>query len=192
MPRQIWQRGHRWMWSSTAAEALGRVVKLSHHGSKASSGPVPLLMSKDSSQHSTHLTRCCSAHRAEEDRAWGSQGAHQTLCHPPLPGTEGTISTADSLLLPYRHPWYWPMVPPEQQHLLLHSTLQHTPSITHSVRAGLRAPLPRSWAHTLLTPTAPNQSVSLLPSWHCSCHMPFLVSQVWSSQQCRAMAPQST
>lgn len=89
VPRQTLQCGHRWMWSSTAAGALGRLVELSHHGSEASSEPVPLLMSKDSSQHSIHPTQCGLAHRAEGDRAWCSQGAHQTLCHPPLLAQEG-------------------------------------------------------------------------------------------------------
>lgn len=80
---------------------------------------------------------------------------------PSSPGTGGTISTADSLL-PCRYPWCCPTVPSEQQHLLPHSTLQDTPSITHPVRAGLRPPLPCSWAqHPPNIPTASNQSVSL-------------------------------
>lgn len=116
-------------------------------------------------------------------------GCTPSSVSPSSPGTAGTISTADSLL-PHRHPWCCPMVPPGQQHLLPHSTLQHTPPITHPARAGLRAPLPCSWAqHPPNTPTASNQSVSLLPSWHCSCHTPSLSPGVWSNQQCRAMAP---
>lgn len=195
MGRQYTSRSPSWQCpdrhSSVATDGhgtqqQGRLVELSHHWSEASSEPVPLLMSKDSSQHSTHPTQLGTQHRGS--RAWGSQGAHE-LC----PATGGTISTADSLLLPYRHPGCCPTVPPRQQHHLPRSTLQHTPAITYPARAGLRAPLPCSWAqHLPNTPTASDQFVSLLPSWHCSCHTPSWPPTCGATSSARAMAPQST
>lgn len=178
------------MWSSTAARVLGKAGELSHYGREASSEPVPLPVSKDSSYHSTHPTQPCLAHRGEgKGRAWGSQGTHR-VCVTLL-----SWHRRDNL---QRRFTSFPTsisgtAPSGQQHLLPHSTLQHTPPITHPARAGLMAPLPCSWAqHLPNTPTASNQSMSLLPSWHCSCHTPSLSPRVWSKEQCRAMASHST
>lgn len=107
-------------------------MKLSHPGSEASSDPVPLPMSKDSSQHSTHPTQCCSAHRAERGRAWGSQGAHQ-LCvtllswhrRDNLHSRFTSPSLQASLVLP--HSPFWAAAPPAPFHTPGHTT-HHTPS----------------------------------------------------------------
>lgn len=151
---------------------------------KQSQFSVSLPMSKDSSQHSTHPTQCCSAHGAERDRAWSFQGAHRALCHPPLLPQEGQS--------PQQINFFTTGIPGAAPLSLLgNSTSCPIPhSSTHPARARLRAPLPCSWAqHPPNTPTASNQSVSLLPSWYCSCHTPSLSPGVWSNQQCRAMAP---
>lgn len=98
-------------------------------------------------------------------RSLGLSGCTLSSVSPSSPGTRGTICLQASLV----------------------------PPITHPVRAGLRAPLPCNWAqHPPNTPTASIQCMSLLPSWHCSCHTPFLSPGAWSNQQCRAMAPHST
>lgn len=167
------QHSHRWTWSSTAAGALGRLVKLSCRGSEASSEPVPLPMSKDSSQHNTHSTQRCSAHRAEEGRAWGSQVAHQALCHPPLLAQDEQPPQQIHFSFPTGIPGAAP------QSFLGSSTSRsiHTPAHNHPshTQRGLDSGLPCPTAqHPPNTPTASNQSVSLLPSWHCSCHTPSL------------------
>lgn len=165
VPRQTQQSSCRWTWSSTAAGALGRLVKLSHHGSEASSEPVPLPMSKDSSRHSTHPTQCCSAHRAERGRAWGSQGAHQLCVTLPSWHRRDNLHSRFTSSL-----WASLVLSLLGSSTSCPFTHQDTPSITHPVRAGFRPPLSCSWAqHPPNIPTASNQSVSLLPSWHSPC-----------------------
>lgn len=93
-----------------------------------------------------------------------------------------TSSPQASLVLP--HGPSWATTPPAPLHTPAHTT-HHTPS-----KGWTKGSLPCSWAqHPPNTPTASNQSVSLLPSWYCSCHTPSLSPGVWNNQQCRAMAP---
>lgn len=102
------------------------------HGREAKSVPVPLPATKESSQHSTHLIQCCSAHVGRGWQHLWLLGCTSRSASPSSPGKGGTISTADSLLFPYRHPWCCPTLPPGQQHLLPHSILQHIPPIIPS------------------------------------------------------------
>lgn len=156
---------------------------------KRSQFSVSLPMSKDSSQHSTHPTQCCSAHRAERGRAWSSQGAHRALCHPPLLAQEGQSPQQIHFFptgIPGATPWS--LLGSSTSCPIPHSSTHHPLHTQQGLDSGLSCPA--AGLSTLLTHQRHQTSLRLsCPAGTAAVTHPPWSPGVWSNQQCRAMAP---